>query len=1050
MVTPRPVSRWLIAGLFLVPAVVHGGTGQSAPDRIDFNADIRPILSRRCFLCHGPDVSTRKAGLRLDLRKEAVAPRGESGNSPIVPGDSDASLLIRKIASYDDDFRMPPDNRPRLQPREIELLGRWIDQGAPYQVSWAWAPIRDVEPPGVEGTGDHPVDRFILARLRDQGLAPAGAADRRTLIRRLSFNLIGLPPTPEEVDAFLAEDTPDAWERVVDRLLDSPRYGERWARHWLDLVRYAETHGHEFDYPIRHAWQYRDYVVRALNADVPYDHFITEHIAGDLLKIPRRHPTEGYDESIIGTGFWFLSQGRHGPVDVRGDEAERIANQIDVLSKAFLGVTVGCARCHDHKFDPITTRDFYSLAGFLQSSRRQEAYLDSNGRIARRTQELNRVLRAADAVAIAMTPPRAQALARYADSAAEALRAAGSPPEAEGEEAQKAAAKAGRLAIVEAVADVATARDLDRELLLRWANAMPAPSVSPPVSAAPGPFESFDSYDDWFVTGHAFGMRPTGPRQLAARADGAQLVVPGTAHSGWLGNRLQGTLRSATFELPSEAIVYRLSGRGGRIRLIIDGYFLDEYNSLLFRGMTFNVNTGEDAWIEHRQSVGLYAGHRAHIEIIDDGDGFIAVDAIHLVDGAAANEAALPPAAPDASPDLDERVRAALAHWRAGANTVDETALVNWLLRHDLLTLGDPGSAEMRELDSLMARASRLDRELPSPMRVLAITDGTAEDEQVFVRGNHRTLGGVAPRRFIGSLAGEQPAITDGSGRLDLAQRLLSPDNPLPPRVLVNRVWHHLFGEGIVPTPDDFGGLGRPPSHPEMLDWLASWFRNEADWSIKRLIRLLVTSKTYRMSSTSPDPRAGEIDPTNRLLHRARIRRLEAEAIRDAILMVSGRFESTMYGPPVPVALTPFMTGRGRPAESGPRDGDGRRSIYIAVRRNFRSPMMTVFDAPVPSSTIGRRTRSNVPAQALMMMNDPFVSMQAGWWAARGLEPPGQPVAECVEFMYRQAYARPPTAEERAVALEFLGRESTDRTAEAALTDLAHILLNTKEFMFIP
>ncbi|MEE8156122.1 MAG: PSD1 and planctomycete cytochrome C domain-containing protein [Phycisphaerales bacterium] len=1056
---------------------------EATNEGLDFNSDIRPILARNCFLCHGPDSSTRQAGLRLDIRPGALAPTRNDGAAAVVPGDSEVSMMIRRIESDDKDFQMPPSDRLRLAPAEIELLRRWIEQGAPYVKHWAWTPIHRSTPPTNEDPNwsEHPVDRFIYDKLVANGLSPAGPAERATLIRRLTFDLIGLPPSPEEVEAFLEDKSPDAWEKLVDRLLDSQQFGERWARHWLDLVRYAETRGHEYDYPIRYAWQYRDYVIRALNGDVPYDQFVTEHIAGDLLDSPRRHPQEQYNESIIGTGFWFLSQGTHAPVDVRADEAERIANQIDVVGKAFLGVTVSCARCHDHKFDPISTADFYAMSGFLQSSRRQEAYLDPKGRIAMSVAELSQLLESADDLANERIPPPGEIrmLREYAAVAAEIISSVKPTDDEQAETSNDTAA-----ALDATINEQAISAKLDRDGLARWVAALqeppskyhpahelvqalvaPAPedqtNDQPKAEKSPQIFETFDSLDRWQVTGHAFADRSLNPGQVLAGSGGFRLAPPGTAHSGRLASRLQGTLRSETFEIPTNTIVYRVSGRKGRVRLTIDGYFLDDYNPLLFEGITFDVNTTEDDWIDQRQNVKLYRGHRAHIEIVDDGDGYIAVDQIRFVESGQPSQDASdvwPTGAErDAAGRLQEAVTTALKHWNAGTIGLEEVALVNWLLDRNLIQLDSPDSDRAPELEELFARAATIDKELPAPMRVLAMVDGTPEDEYVFLRGDHRSRGELVPRRFINSMAGaDQPLISHGSGRLELARRLLSPDNPLPSRVMANRVFHHLFGEGIVPTPDDFGALGQPPSDLPLLDWLADWFRSDADWSVKSFVRLLVTSQAYRMSSASADPATKQFDPTNRLLHRGRIRRLEAEAIRDAVLAVSGRLDPTMYGPSVPVNLTPFMTGRGRPGKSGPLDGNGRRSIYIALRRNFRSPMMTAFDAPVPASTRGRRHRSNVPAQALMMMNDPFVIEQAAIWARRVLRDDELTPTERIDVMFRQAFARAPSPDELEVALDFLRKQAQlygpDEwtQSERAWADLAHALFNTKEFMFIP
>ena len=361
------------------------GPAFPAADIEFFEKQVRPILARRCFECHGPAVEEPKGGLRLASR--AAVLRGGDTGPAIVPAGPDKSLLIDAI-NYRGDYEMPP--KSKLPADEIAVLTKWVALGAPWPKAdsgtaaaarkfdlnqrkadhWCWQPLATTEPPPVKDAAwaRTAIDRFILAKLEAKGLAPARAADRRTLIRRLSFDLVGLPPTPQEVEAFLADRSPRAIETVADRLLKSPHFGERWGRHWLDLMRYAESRGHEYDYDAPNAYQYRDYVIRALNADVPYNQFVTEHVAGDLLEKPRLHPTEGWNESILGTGFWYLGEAVHSPVDIRKDETDRQDNAIDVLGKAFLGLTIACARCHDHKFDAISTADYYALAGFLQSS----------------------------------------------------------------------------------------------------------------------------------------------------------------------------------------------------------------------------------------------------------------------------------------------------------------------------------------------------------------------------------------------------------------------------------------------------------------------------------------------------------------------------------------------------------------------------------------------------------------------------------------------------------------------------------------------------------
>ena len=883
-------------------------------EQVDFARDVQPILASNCYLCHGPDHSSREAGLRLDLRSEALS-------TAIVAGHADQSELIHRITAHNED-RMPPDDRPALSNDEIEVLRTWIDQGANWSEHWCWRPLADPQPPNMQQAWCRdPIDGFILARLEVAGLEPAPAADRGTLLRRLNYDLVGLPPTAEELVAFESDDAPDAWERVVDRLLASPRFGERWARHWLDVVRYAETCGHEFDYPIPHAWKYRDWVIRALNEDVPYDRFVLEQLAGDLVEKPRLHPVDGYDESIIGTGFWFLSPGTHAPVDVRQDEANRIENQIDVMGKAFLGLTISCARCHDHKFDPISTADYYALSGFLQSSRRQNAYLDPGGHIA------------------------------------DAVR---------------------------------KRTDLNERLL---ASAQEAQSTHPLNTSEPT-FDTFESFDrtgwaDWFDTGHAFSTGPINVGQWYVADGQPRQAETSMASSGGIARELQGTLRSPTFLIKHDRIHLRTRGRGTRVRLVVDGFLLDEYNPLLFEG--FIIDLDSEQWQSQAMDTSRYHGHRAHLAFIDDGPGWIDVDEIHFIDG-------------HESP------------WPA-------------------LSMVDPPEDRPVSAEPLPA--------IPEPMRALAMTDGTPENEHVFIRGRHDQPGPFVERRFLEVIAGDDQAVIEsGSGRLELADRLLDASNPLPARVMVNRTWMHLMGRGLSFSTDDFGLLGQAPTHPELLDVLARDFQD--DWSLKQLIRRIVLSNTYRMASINPDARSSEIDPENMLLHRMHRRRLQGEAIRDAVLMISGELDTSMYGPPAPVHLTAFMTGRGRPGSSGPLDGGGRRSIYQEVRRNFLPPMLLAFDLPIPSTCQGRRHESNVPAQALAMMNDPFIDQQSRAWAERIAVAPNQTDEDRVRMMYIAAYGRPPSPAETRRAVEFVSG-----TSGAGWNDLAHVMFNSKEFIFI-
>jgi hypothetical protein len=897
---------------------------------------------------------------------------------------------------------------------------------------WSFQPVRQVAPPDVKNGAwsTNALDRFVLAKLEMNGLSPPGAADKRTWLRRVTFDLIGLPPTPAEVEAFLADDSPAAHDAVVERLLASPHYGERWGRHWLDLVRFAETAGHEFDYEIRNAYRYRDYVIRAFNADVPYDQFVLEHLAGDLLQNPRRHPVEGFNESILGTGFFLLGEGVHSPVDVRDDAMLRTDNQIDVLSKTFLGLTVACARCHDHKFDAISTRDYYALAGFLMSSRHQQAFIDAPERIAPKAAEVGSVLSSIRSLLAAAPEPRAHFKGRVA------------------------------------------------------AQLLPAPSN--PLHEGDILFEDFTrpGYDGWFVSGDAFGAGPTRAAEVVPRGTDAEtglvMVPPGVAHSGLVANRLQGVLRSKTFPITKNLIHVLATGPTGRLNVVVDGF--EKIRAPIYGGLTVAVNSPE-RWRWVSIDVSMWREHSAYLEIGDgatvsfesgqttltDGDGFVAVDEIWFSDSGPPAEARVPavgeflddPAwyTPEAcAKDDAARVTEIAERWRSrlpapAADDGGRLAVLNWFASARPIRPDDPdlGEARARALRENLARYRALAASIPQPTFGLAVTDGTGSDQRVHVRGSYRTLGDVAPRRFLEAVSGaEALAPSNGSGRLELARTFIDPANPFVARVLVNRLWKHHFGQGIVPTPDDFGAMGQSPSHPELLDYLASeLIRN--GWSIKAMHRQMVLSSTYRMSSR-PDPNAERADPNNVLLHRMKVRRLEAEAIRDSILAVSGQLNNQLYGPSVLPYLTPFMEGRGRPARTGPLGGDGRRSLYIDVRRNFLTPMLLSFDYPAPFSTMGRRNVSNVPAQALTLMNDPFVLEQCRRWAERVRARPGSAPGDSVRALYAEAFSRPPSESELADALTFLRAQGAAYGAAEPprpWVDLCHVLVNVKEFVFV-
>ncbi|MBX3412217.1 MAG: PSD1 domain-containing protein [Pirellulales bacterium] len=1122
----------LLAGAALIVPRARGDEGSpdfSAEQIEFFERQIRPLLVDNCYRCHADQ--EQKGGLRVDSRAAWLA-GGDTGPA-IEPRKPEESLAVEALRYGPDGYQMPPTGK--LSDKQIKLFERWVADGAPWPAEstaaavkpasgfelaerakhWAYQPLAKSSPPPVRDVAwaKTELDAYILAPLEAASLAPAAPLPRAAWLRRVTFDLIGLPPTTEELAAYLADNSPQAEARVVERLLASPHYGERWGRHWLDLVRYADTLGHEFDYDIYHAWRYRDYVVRALNADLPYDQFVVEHLAGDLLTEPRRNPHDGTNESVLGTGFYWLLEASHSPVDVRQTQADRIDNQLDVLGKTFLAQTIACARCHDHKFDAIATKDYYALAGYLKSSRYQQAPLDPGGRIAAGKEQLAQIR----AGWVGELPQQRPGWHRVGEQVAASLLAArevNTAVEQSTNGAQDRDAHCGR---------IARERGLDPSQLTRWLEALAGDELKDPAhplhawrvlgtaSADPAEFGAesealalrlsaasddaaarlagatrlagfadpqLAAWRDWLATGDSFGAGPASSGEWlltvagANREPRARLVPPGAAHSGQLSPRLEGTLRSPSFTIDRRYLHVLAAGRGSRLNVIIDGFTL--IRDPIYGGLTIGLDDDRLAW--RTFDLELWRGHRAYLELVDSPlpnptqtlpeaiaqnravDGYLFAREIRTSDEVAP---ALSPSGisslvltpPVASVEelaaryqsaVLEAVAAATASRESGGTVDDDhVALVNWMLASGLLHV------ELKE--DVAAYYREVEAALPAPQYALAMVDGTGEDERVFVRGNYRVLGEPAPRRFMQVFGGVQERSSAvGSGRLELARRVVDPaQNPLLARVMVNRLWQHHFGRGLVATPDDFGHMGELPTHPELLDYLARRFI-ESGWSLKAMHRLMLNSATYRLSGQA-SPEAVAADPTNRLWQHVPPQRLEVEAIRDALLTVSGRLDRTVGGPPIMPYIEEGTVDRGTPQARGPLDGDGRRTLYTGVRRNFIQPMLVAFDFPRPITTMGRRGTSNTPSQSLAMLNNPFVLDQARVWAERVLaEHPQVDAHARITAMYLAAFSRAPDAQELDAALAYLdARMRAGDTPPLAYQGLAHALMNTKEFVFV-
>jgi hypothetical protein len=833
--------------LALLLALVATGFARAAQPADDaeafFESHIRPVLATRCFKCHGGEKTS--GGLRLDSR-QALLTGGKHGPA-IVPGDPQGSALVRAIG-YAQERKMPPDGP--LPPESMAALEQWVQQGATWPTRpetaplvgsrhWAFEPVvaRDA-PDDAGGWSATTIDRFIVARLHEQGLHPQPPAAPATLLRRLSFDLIGLPPSPAEVQSFLSESEEaglsTAYEKLVERLLASPAYGERWGRHWMDVVRYADTAGDNADYPVPEARRYRDYIIGAFNSDKPYDEFVREQLAGDIIAKQRLNQRERYAERVAATGFLALSR-RYAtaPYELWHLTLE---DTIDTTGRAFLGLSLRCARCHDHKFDPITTEDYYALYGIFSSTQF---------------------------------------------------------PWAGGEELQS--------------------KSFDRQHFV---------PLVPDDEAAP---------------------------KVATMNDAIAA--------------LQGDIKQLETESPDAKRVAEL-----------------------------------DAQIKAQSE----AASR------ESTSGNTAV-----------------------SPEL--------------AAAKQERADVNRRLQQAL-------NAQRTKLRGI--RRPGLPADVPG---AYGVADGQAADARVQRRGEPGDQGDVVPRGIPKSSSrGETLSIPPGaSGRLELAQWLTRPDNPLTARVLVNRVWQYHFGKGLVATPSNLGLRGELPTHPELLDWLAARFVYDG-WSIKKLHRLIVHSRTYQLASGTDESNLAR-DPGNRCYWRFERRRLEAESIRDAMLSASGRIDRRAAPDHPFPAIAEWNWTQHSPFKA--TYPSNHRSVYLMTQRLLRHPFLALFDGPDTNISTDLRTSATVPLQALYLMNNPFVAEQAAAFARRVTEAESDPAAR-VDLAFLTAYGRRPDAGERQRGLDYIsqyvgeasGNGESSAAAEAqveAWTSYARVLLTANEFVYI-
>ena len=1354
---------------------VTAGAAEHNREQIEFfERRIRPVLVEHCYSCHNS--SNEAAGsLALDHRKGLI--QGGDSGPIIVPGKPKKSRLLAILRHEVPGLKMPQDGA-KFEPAVIADFARWIEMGAidprdaPPSATelahvtswestftkrrkwWSFQPVKKPQSPKPQDQtwSSHPVDQFLLATMEANGLRPSSHANKRTLLRRVSFVLTGLPPTVDEIKAFLADDSPKAYENVVDRLLDSPRFGERWARHWMDLVRYSESHGSQGDPELANAYRYRDYLIRAFNGDVPYDQLVREHIAGDLLPKPRWNVDRTFNESAIGTAHLRMVELGFVPVDALEDQVKVVDNQIDVYSKAFLGLTASCARCHNHKFDPISQEDFYALYGIFVSGRPGQVLIDAPELLDKHRQELASLKekirgKLADAWASAATQigkrlqseigrsERLAELRRQFDANTKSVAAIEEPARAvvlrrrskqknpnagaslptayarwsfdgdandrmgrhHGQLLDGAIIRNGRLVLDGKRSSMRTSPlhdDISEKTLEAWVslanftqrgigvvgldtpgdqtfdsivfgertpkhwmagsdyfrrtdepggieettppdqlihmvivyakdnsitlyrNGVPygnsytkgkvqpfikgksrflfgqrLSGVNPPLAGEieearvyrqalnaaevaasfeagpegvsteellavltadqrkqlralhktrdqlraelqkldPTSGENADpwvkAFEDarankenplhmwvpistnttllkaniqqhwqelvefwqtnitqreqsneakhklawdmrgndsgqWFGYGSAFSAghvvpQPHGAFTIEATGD---RIIKGVHSAGVFSNGLSdkhsAVFTSPRFVVESNAISVRAFGRNARVRLVIENY--PRGNGGIYPAAT--LNSDKFGWIvlNANYRIGQHAYLQFETNLTDRA--YFGVDRIVTSDDYQPPAETIVPITyllqgetPASFDELSERyaqqLQRAIQSWKSGAATAPQIAFLDFFVRRGLLPTT---VSTLPELSESIKQYRQLEEQIPIPRRAPGLIETAGYDQPMFVRGQHKKPGSAVPRRGL-SLFSNQPFRSKDSGRLKLAEQTASANNPLTARVMVNRLWHYVFGQGIVATVDNFGHLGKQPTHPELLDDLAFRFV-ESDWSIKKMLRLLVTSRAFQQTSQASDA-ALRIDPQNAILSHMPVRRLDADAIRDSMLATSGQLDSRMYGFGVNVYFTTKTEGGG---PKGPLDGDRRRSVYLRIRRNAHNPFLEAFDAPKPTTTRGRRDVTNVPAQSLTMLNDPFVIDQAAKWAKQIIATHNSPTQR-ISNIYERAFARSPTDLESKALQEYVSALNKEHAAskdsavreQLVWQDVAHAMFCLKEFIYV-
>ena len=936
---------------------------------------------------------------------------------------------------------------------------------------WSLAPVAKPPVPKVKepSRARNEVDLFILAAQQAKGLKPVAQADKRALARRLSFALTGLPISIELSDRFLADGSPRAFETLLQSLMQSPHFGEHWARHWMDVVHYSDTHGYEWDAPAKNAWMYRDYLVRAFNADIPFRQLVLEQVAGDLIA-PRVDAASGLNESLIGLMALRMGERRHGDNgDAEGVTQEAMADIVDTLGKSFLGTTLACAQCHDHKLDAVGQRDFYALTGVMMSTRWNVRTVDTTDPNLATIEEMRRIK-------LAIASETAKRWLGTKKDIAEKIRAI--QPETNATTTfPESLVGFWKKSVASPVTPEAFALERARRVAENKANLKLLADFTREDGARGW---------QWDGAGMRHGLVRDGEMVIAADGNNTlSQILPAGRWSHVFSQRLSGAVRSPLFDANASQTfsVELAAGRFAARSFIVDQAFHSErmqfMNQLMPRWQT--LTAGSFATLEGGVD---RVPRRVYLELVTKSlnnyfpprTGYGGLNEAEVADERSWLGLSRIVQHPAGKPPLDELARFAplavtapgKAEWADRLADILHTAIERWSRREcdaeDVRLINEAIEAKLlpndlpanSELARHVASYRDAEKKLQPDRTIGAASDwNEGRDERVGIRGSYTQLGATVPRgtaTFLGGAATRAQPLS--SGRLELAQSIIDPKNPLTARVFVNRVWLHLFGEGLVRTPDDFGHLGEAPSHPELIDHLAARFVEE-NWSLKKLVATLVTSATWRQGSI-PTAGALKVDPENRLWHHMPLRRLEAEAIRDSMLSVSGRLDAKLYGAPT----DPYRaaTDASKRLLSGPLDGNGRRSLYTKMTLMDPPRFLALFNQPIPKLATGRRDVTHVPDQALAILNDPFVIAMARHWSERLAKDGATSAEDRAARMLESALARPASPEETARLVKLVSQSAALRGAKTqtlldcqpAWQDVAHAIFNLKEFIHVP